>query len=306
MIKFTKIEKNKGIAIASGYFDGMHLGHRKLISTMVAEARKLEIKTAVITFYENPANYFSEEKIPNIQNQKERAKIIEDLGVDYLYELDFSNYKNMTAEEYLKNVLVKYLEPKLIVAGYNHTLGSDRKTAGFLTENSNKYHYKTIILPEFLYKDKEEVSSSIIRKHIEYGHLNATNALLGKNFSLCNTVIKGKKLATKLGYPTANLIWPNSIVKLPYGVYFGYSKFEDKIIPALIAWGIKPTLSTEKEEKLEAHLYDFNKDIYGKIMTLIFVKKIRDEIHFSSAAELKEQLELDYKEFSTWAKAKFG
>lgn len=306
MIRNTKIEKNKGIALALGYFDGMHLGHRKLISALVSEAKKMNIKTAVITFSDNPANYFSDKKIPNIQTDKDRAKVLEDLGVDYLYELDFGLYKNMTAEDYIKNILIKNFEPKLIVAGYNHTLGSDKKSAAFINENSNKYKYRAIILPEYLYKDTEEVSSSIIRKHIEYGHLNATNALLGKNFTLCNTVIKGKKLATNLGYPTANLVWPDSIVKLPYGVYFGYAKIEDRIIPSLIAWGIKPTLSTEKEEKLEAHLYDFNKDIYGKIMTLIFVKKLRDEIHFANAAELKEQLANDYDEFQRWAKAKFG
>lgn len=306
MIRNTKIEKNKGIALALGYFDGMHLGHRKLISALVSEAKKMNIKTAVITFSDNPANYFSDKKIPNIQTDKDRAKVLEDLGVDYLYELDFGLYKNMTAEDYIKNILIKNFEPKLIVAGYNHTLGSDKKSAAFINENSNKYKYRAIILPEYLYKDTEEVSSSIIRKHIEYGHLNATNALLGKNFTLCNTVIKGKKLATNLGYPTANLVWPDSIVKLPYGVYFGYAKIEDRIIPSLIAWGIKPTLSTEKEEKLEAHLYDFNKDIYGKIMTLIFVKKLRGEIHFANAAELKEQLANDYDEFQRWAKAKFG
>ena len=306
MITSSKLEKNTGIALALGYFDAMHLGHRKLIKTLLEEAKSRNLKTAVITFSQNPAGYFSNTPVLNIQTQKDREKIIDEMGVDYLYELNFEEYKDMTALEYLQNVLVEYFQPKLIVAGYNHTLGADVKNADFIKENESKFGYTAIIMPEFLYQGKEEVSSSIIRKHIEYGHLNATNALLGKNVAIRNSVINGKKLATSLGCPTANLVWPDSIVKLPYGVYYGYSKVDGKIIPALIAWGLKPTLATEKEEKLEAHLYDFDKNIYGKIITLIFVKKIRDEQHFASPQELKNQIMEDKADFYRWAKAKFG
>ncbi len=306
MIKtFAKIEKNKGIAIALGFFDGMHLGHRKIIKTLIAESRAEGLKTAVVTFSQNPANCFNEKPTLNIQSTKDRELILDSLGVDYLYELDFEEYKNLLASEYLSDVLVKYFQPKLIVAGYNHTFGADVKGSNFIKENEDKYNYKCIIVPELLYQNKEEISSTIIRKHIEHGHLNATNALLGKNFSIRNSVVNGKKLATNLGYPTANMVWPDSIVKLPYGVYFGYSVIENKTIPALIAWGVKPSVSPDKEEKLEAHLYDFDKNIYGKIMRLIFVKKLRNEEYFPTLALLKEQLDNDYEAFEQWAKLRY-
>ncbi len=302
---FAKIEKNKGIAIALGFFDGMHLGHRKIIKTLVTEGKKRDIKTAVVTFSQNPANYFSEKQIPNIQSSKERELILEELGVDYLYELDFEEYKNLLACEYLSDVLVKYFQPKLIITGYNHTFGADVKGSSFIKENEDKYNYDCIIVPEVLYQHKEEVSSTIIRKHITQGHLNAANALLGKNFSIINSVIAGKKLASNLGYPTANIVWPDSIVKLPYGVYFGYAVVEERTMPALIAWGVSPTTSADKEEKLEAHLYDFDKNIYGKIMRLIFVKKLRNEEYFPTIAILKEQLDSDWEAFEQWAKQRF-
>ena len=306
MIKtFAKIEKNKGIAIALGFFDGMHLGHRKIIKTLVSESIKRGLKTAVVTFSQNPANYFSEKPIPNIQSSKERELILDELGVDYLYELDFEEYKNLLAGEYLSDVLVKYFQPKLIVAGYNHTFGADVKDSSFLQDCKLDYRYDCIIVPEVLYENKEEVSSTIIRKHIAHGHLNAANALLGRNFSIRNSVITGKKLARNLGYPTANIVWPDSIVKLPYGVYFGYAVVEEKIIPALIAWGISPSTSADREEKLEAHLYDFDKNIYGKIMRLIFVKKLRNEEYFPTIALLKEQLDSDWEVFEQWAKQRF-
>ena len=152
------------------------------------------------------------------------------------------------------------------------------------------------------YQDKEEVSSTQIRKRIQYGHLNAVKALLGRYFSVRNSVIKGEKIARTLGYPTANLIWPNSMVKLPYGVYFGFVQSGAKMHPALISWGTKPTLTTGKNEILEAHLYDFNEDLYGKIIKVIFVKKLRDEENFGNIRVLATQLQKDYSAFEKWAR----
>lgn len=300
---FREITENKGIALALGYFDGIHIGHKKIITTMLNEARKKGLKTAVVTFSKNPRDYFTNEITPNIQTFKDREIIIESLGVDYLYELDFNDFKDMEAIDYLKDVLIKNFSPKLIVVGYNHTFGKERKgTPGFLKDFSSKYGYDCIIVPELKYKDKEEVSSTIIRKRIQYGHLNAIKALLGRFFSVRNSVIKGQKLATTLGYPTVNLVWPNSMIKLPYGVYWGYVQVDSKMYRALISWGTKPTLTEGKNEILEAHIYDFKDDVYGKIVKVLFVKKVRDCIDFKSILVLKTQLQKDYAAFEKWAK----
>ena len=298
-----EIKPNNGIAIALGYFDGIHIGHKKIISTLVQQARLKGLKTAVITFDKNPADYFSEEKTPSIQTFKDRELLMNSLGVDYLYELDFEKYKELSASEYLRNILINYFEPQLIVVGYNHTFGKDRTgNPVLLKESASKYGYDCIVVPEQKYQDKEEISSTQIRKRIQYGHLNAVKALLGRQFSIRNSVIKGNKIARTLGYPTANLVWPNSLVKLPYGVYHGFVQAGSKLKPALISWGTKPTLTNGKSEILEAHLYDFNEDLYGKIIKVIFVKKMRDEENFGNIRVLATQLQKDYATFEKWAK----
>ena len=298
-----EITENKGLAIALGYFDGIHIGHKKIITTLTQQAKAERLKTAIVTFGVNPANYFNDKKIPDIQNFKDKELILQSLGIDYLYELDFELYKDLTAHDYLQNVLVKYFEPKLIVVGYNHTFGKDRTgNPSYLKDYATNFGYKCIVVPEFKYKDKEEVSSTVIRKRITYGHLNAIKAFLGRYFSVRNSVIKGDKMARALGYPTANIVWPNSMVKLPYGVYFGFVQIEAKMHPALISWGNKPTLTNGQDEILEAHIYEFDENIYGKIIKVIFVKKLRDQENFGNIRVLKTQLQIDYNAFVKWAR----
>ncbi|MBQ8635245.1 riboflavin biosynthesis protein RibF [bacterium] len=297
-----EISPNKKLAIALGYFDGIHIGHKKIINTLVQQARAKGVKSAIITFDKNPADYFSEKQTLGIQTFKDRQLILNSLGVDYLYELNFEQFKELSAMNYLEEVLIKNFEPEIIVVGYNHTFGKDKTgSPALLKEFSSKYNYDCIIVPEQKYQDKEEVSSTIIRKRIEYGHLNAVKALLGRQFSVRNSVVKGNKIARTLGYPTANLVWPNSMVKLPYGVYHGYVQTGSKMKPALISWGTKPTLTNGKNEILEAHLYDFNENLYGKIIKVIFVKKMRDEQNFGNIRVLATQLQKDYEAFKKWA-----
>lgn len=298
-----EINENKKLVLALGYFDGIHIGHKKIITTLVQQAKLKGLKSAIITFDKNPADYFNNDPTPNIQTYKDRELILGSLGVDYLYELDFGKYKDLDAHEYLYNVLIKNFAPEMIIVGYNHTFGKDKGGGGaLLKEFSSKYNYECLIIPEQKYQDKEEVSSTLIRKRIQYGHLNAVKALLGRHFSVRNSVIKGDKIARTLGYPTANLVWPSSMVKLPYGVYFGYVQTGAKMNPALISWGTKPTLTTGKNEILEAHIYDFKEDLYGKIIKVIFIKKLRDEENFGNIRVLATQLQKDYSAFEKWAR----
>ena len=302
-----QLKENKGIVLALGYFDGMHLGHKKIIKTLVRSAQEKGLKSAVITFDKNPANFFNDEQILNIQTFKDKELAIASLGVDYLYELNFEKIKDLTAQEYIENILVKYFEPKLIVVGYNHTFGKEKQgTSAYLSQEASKYGFETIIVPEQKYEDNEKISSSLIRKRIQYGHLNAVKALLGRNFSVRNAVIKGNKKARALGYPTANIVWPESMVKLPYGVYWGFCQTGSRLRPALISWGNKPTLTSGENEILEAHIYDFDQDLYGKIIKVVFVQKDRDIENFGNIRVLATQLQKDYTKFKEWAKKAFN
>ncbi len=298
-----KAAPNKKLALGLGYFDGIHIAHKKIITLLIQQARQKGIKSAIITFDKNPADYFNDNKTPNIQTFKDRELLLSSLGVDYLYELDFELYKDLSAKEYIENILIKNFEPELIIAGFNHTFGKNRTGDGeLLKELAKKYNYECTIVTEQKYNEEQQVSSSIIRKKIEQGDLDGTKTLLGRSFSIRNSVIKGDKLASKLGYPTANIIWSDSLVKLPYGVYFGKVQIDSTIKPALISWGTKPTLTKGEEEILEAHIYDFNENLYGKIIKVIFEKKLRNQENFGSILVLKTQLQKDYSQFEKWAK----
>ncbi|MBR1616961.1 riboflavin biosynthesis protein RibF, partial [bacterium] len=267
-----ELKENKNITIALGYFDGVHLGHKKIIETLIEAAKVNGTKSAVLTFKQNPSNFFREEKTLDIQTFKDKEMLIEDMGVDYLYEIDFEQYKDLTAQEYLENVLVKYFKPKAIIVGYNHTFGKNKGgNALYLQKNAEKYGFEAIIVPQQRYTNSEEISSSIIRKKIANGELAKVKSLLGRNFSVRNSVVKGDRIARTLGFPTANLIWPQSLVKLPYGVYLGFTQVNSKIIPSMISWGCKPTLSDGKIEVLETHILNLNEDLYGKLIKVIFV-----------------------------------
>ena len=299
---FHKIHKISNVALALGFFDGIHIGHRKILSDLVEKAKSLGVKTGVITFQNNPSDYFSKSKTPLIQNSKDKELIMKSIGIDYLFELDFEKYKAMKADDYLKDVLIENFKPPLIIVGYNHTFGKNRLgTPKLLKDYEKKYNYKTIIIPEQKSRDSDEISSSVIRKKISQGKLDKINELLERDFSVRNTVIKGDNKASKLGYPTANIIWPESMAKLPFGVYFGFVQINKKSYHALISWGNKPTLTNGKNEIIEAHLYRFNKNIYGKMMNVIFVKKLRDQKKFDTFDALKAQIQKDYDIFIKWA-----
>ena len=290
---FKEITKNKGISLALGYFDAMHQGHIKIIKTL----SELNTKTAVITFKKNPANYFSDVFIPDIQTTKQKEKLIAGFGIDYIYELDFEKYKNISAKDYI-NILIENFEPKNIIAGYNHTFGKERSgNSDFLKDFLKNDAKCNVVIVDELKIDNQKLSSSSIRKLIQEGNLKSANNLLNRFFSVKGEVVHGDKIARTLGYKTANINWNNNIVKLPYGVYVGSVEFNNKKYDAMISWGVKPTLKKENKEILEAHLYNFDGNLYGKEIEIFFVEKLREQRDFGNIEALKNQLDKDFLEF---------
>lgn len=289
---FKSINHNPDLALALGFFDGVHLAHQKLISKAVEFAQQNGKKSAVITFETNPSNYFRKEKTQNVSANEERLERIEALGVDFVYMLDFEEFMQMEALEYLQDVIVKSFSPCCIVTGFNHKFGRGRQgDTNLLAKYSEKFNYKFIELSAQKIQSCL-VSSSNIREMIANGHIRNANLLLGHSFSLKNNVVKGNQIAHTLGFPTANIYWPNNIIHLPHGVYFGYVVV-DKTYPAVINWGVKPTFDDDSEEVVEAHILNFDSKIYGKIVKVMFLMKIREEMKFPNVEALKKQIEED-------------
>ena len=196
-----------------GFFDGVHTAHQAVIKSALDYAGE----AMLITFKDSPAKYFNQ-KAEYIYTRKQSLKKIMSLGVSEVIELDFAEIANMPADEYLKFIVQKY-NPISISTGYNHTFGKNRSgNPDFLAENADKFGYKYICVPPQMFND-QIISSTLIRKLLKEGNILLANRLLGTNFMLEGTVIRGAQLGRTIGFPTANIKYTPEIVQIPFGVY---------------------------------------------------------------------------------------
>jgi len=341
LLVFRELKENllESSCLALGVFDGVHLGHEKVILNAVKKAQKLGTTSAVVTFSKHPRSIIlksqprkNELKPSNaaasassflastpashsmISSLEERLELFESLGVQAAVVLDFNeNLAKMTAKEYLENILIGCLNAKSITIGYNHKFGQqsckpkqpdscikypdkheDNKSGNgkFLEEYSKKYGYEvSVISPVKI--DNHVVSSSVIRKFILKGDIETAAKFLGRLFKIKGTVIHGQHLGRALGFPTANLSLPDELIIPLNGVYSGLVKIDSKVYHAVINVGKRPTIGDLKKDLVEAHILDFNEDIYDKIIEISFLKRIRDEKKFDSLEELKVQIKKD-------------
>ena len=276
----------KNIALILGFFDGVHAGHREVIKSAVSYAKTNSAKTALLTFKNSPAEYFKK-PFNYIFPREYSYKLLSELGVDYIIEKDFEDLVNISAHEFLES-LIKTYSPISISTGFNHTFGKNRQgNPNFLENFQENYNYKYFCAPEFK-MENITVSSTNIKSFLSEGKIKEAYKFLTNNFSIKSKVISGDKIGRTIGFPTANLKYPNQIVKIPYGVYF--AKVFDK--PAVLNWGVKPTFDG-KNEVLEVHILGFEGDLYGQELNVEIIDKIRDEKKFKSVDELKKQIKKD-------------
>ena len=287
---FTELNKNPNLSLALGFFDGVHLGHKAVIKSAVDFAKQNGNKSAVVTFLDHPCCYFWGVCPKYILSRKQREEKIEALGVDYLYELDFESIAGLTAQDYLKDILINHFTPVSISTGWNHNFGCKKSgNVKFLHDNSKKYGYEYFELsPEKL--DNEIISSTTIRKLLSDGEIERANLMLGSKFSISGEVVKGNQIGRTIGFKTANLVYPPELIELPYGVYSVNTNYGK----AIANFGIRPTVKGS-QALLEVHILDFEKDIYGENLTVYVNKMIRAEKKFSSLDALKSQIKLDIK-----------
>ncbi len=285
------IKEIKNLSLALGFFDGVHLAHEKIIKRAVSEGQKNSLKSAVITFSTSPNSIIRKIEPVYLTTMEEKINLIENLGTDYLFILDFKKLVDIEAKDYINNVLIKYFSPKIVVTGFNHTFGKNGKGNSALLKKINLFNYIEIPMIKI---DNEQVSSTNIKNKITNGNIEEANKMLGRNFSITGKIVKGNQIARTLGYKTANIIKDKNIVTPKYGVYFGYGEIDGKKYKALINFGIRPSVDKFLKETLEVHLFNFDEDIYGKNLKVEFVKRIREEKKFNSLEELKKQIDKDY------------
>lgn len=290
---YSQFEEKKDLVVALGYFDGVHLAHQKLISTAVSCAKQNGLKSAVVTFKTPPACYFKNLEIKNICSLEDRLKYIENLGIDYVFVIDFSSVAKLSAYQYLKDYLVKYFSPKFIITGFNHTFGANKsgnEKLLFDLQNEFGYKYKEIQAEKL---ENEVISSTSIRKYLSLGDIKKANMMLGRNFSISGEVIQGQHLGRTIGFRTANLAYPKNLVDIKNGVYGAKVFVKERTYRGILNLGVKPTVSNENKRVLEVNIFDFDENIYGEDIKIEFEEMIRSEEKFTSIDDLKTQISKD-------------
>jgi len=290
---FTELATTDGLSLALGYFDGVHIGHEKVIQSAVNFANKFDCKSAVITFEDHPCCTLWDVGPKYILQKEKRIEYIQSLGIDYLFLLDFAKMKNLTGEDYIKQILVKNFSPRCIVTGFNHYFGAGKSgDTDLLEKNSTLYGYKYIKIPSEKFED-EIISSTAIRNYLQGGNIVSANKMLGHEFSISGEVVEGNKIGRTIGFPTANINYPQQLIDIPLGAYKTVTKVNNIEYKSITNCGIKPTVSVGNSPVLETHLINFEEDLYGQNIEVKFLQFLRPEQKFSSLGELKNQINID-------------
>ena len=288
------------LALTIGNFDGVHLGHLAIVDQIKKIAKEKNLASAILTFEPHPVSFLRPDR-PNdfrIFSLAQKLKIFAENKIDYVIVLPFnSDLSEITAHDFVKEILVEGLKVKHLVVGYDFIFGKNRQgNFQLLEEKSKKFNFNLSEISAI--QNQEEIcSSSLIRKLISQGNVNKAGKFLGKNFSIYGIVNEGRKLAAQLGFPTANLIAKPHIIKPKFGVYktSTFIPHLNKKFPSVTNFGIKPTLGGDKSPIFETHILNFSQNIYGKKIVVEFLDFVREEKKFNSLEELKEQIRLDCK-----------
>ena len=283
--------------VTIGTFDGVHIGHRKIITDMVAKGEKENLLSILLTFFPHPRMVLQKDSnIKMIDTINEKKEIFKKLGVEVLIIQPFTkDFSRMSAIKFTRDILVNSLKVSKLMIGYDHRFGQNREaTVKTLKSFGLDYNFKVDEIPA---QDIESisVSSTKVRKAIRSGDFKLVNKFLSRPFNLSGKIIKGDELGRKIGYPTANLkIFEKYKLKPQNGVYLTRTKLKKQTYFGMMNIGIRPTISA-KNNQIETHLFDFNGNLYGHEMTLEILEKIREEKKFKSIEKLKIQLDIDKK-----------
>ena len=280
-----------------GTFDGVHIGHQKIISDLVAKAKKENLCAVVLTFFPHPRMVLQKEsQLKMIDTLKEKRQLLEILGVEILIIQPFTlEFSRMTAIEYTRDVLVNGLGISKLIIGYDHRFGRNREaTVEDLKNFGLDYDFTVEEIPA---QDIASIaiSSTKVRNAITAGEIKKANQYLGRPFSISGIIVKGDKIGRKIGFPTANLyIEEKYKLKPQNGVYLVQCHWDNQKYFGMMNVGKRPTISG-KETQIETYFFDFDGDLYGKKLNINLLEKIRDEQKYDSLESLGNQLSIDQK-----------
>lgn len=291
------IEVNNPV-VTVGTFDGVHIGHQKIINRMKEVASQINGETVLITFFPHPRLVIHSDStnLKFINTQEKKIKLLEKFGVDNLVIIPFTReFAKTSSADFVKEVIINKIHTRKLIIGYDHHFGKNRlgdfsilydlgKEFGFDVERIQAQNVNNI-----------NVSSTKIRKALQEGKIKLANQLLGYDYSITGKVVKGNKIGRKIGFPTANIDMENEYKLIAAnGVYACRIGIDDKMYTGMGNIGVRPTINNS-ELTIEVHIFDFNQEIYNKTICIYFIDRIRDEIKFENLEKLRLQLLEDRK-----------
>ena len=280
-------------AVTIGKFDGLHTGHMKLMSIMMKEADKYNLKPVVFSFYPTPGEFFTKTAVKNIFSESEKRILLNEIGIKSFVGYPFEKIKDMPPEIFIEKILCGELSCETLVNGSDFRFGKDRSgDIDTLKKYCPLFGINVIEIPNAI-ENGETVSSSRIKTFLSSGNLPSANKLLGRFYFIFGTVASGKKIGRTIGFPTVNVPIPDDKFLPCDGVYATttlYDGFEYKSVTNI---GINPTINGGNVKKCETFIINFDEAIYGKELKILFNEFIRDEMKFDSIDELKAQIKKD-------------
>ena len=299
-IQLTDNSLRKGCALTIGNFDGVHLGHRRVIAALVKKANELHCEAVVLVFEPQPQELFSPETAPaRLCRLRDKYHLLEQLGVDRLICVNFNRkFANQSAQTFIENLLVKQLAVKHLIIGDDFHFGKNRQgNFEMLCQAGKQFNFSVTDTASFKLADCR-ISSTEIRQALEEDRLTDAEVMLGRPYSIIGRVFHGDKRGREIGFPTANVSLKRRVspvagvyavkVTTREGNYFGVANI-----------GSRPTVSGKKAQ-LEVHIFNFNNDLYGQHIEVTLLKKLRNEMKFESIDALTHQIDLDSKQAQTF------
>lgn len=283
----------KNTAITIGKFDGLHKGHQKLFS-LIREKKAQGMKAVVLTFNRSPREIVEGEPLQYILTEKEKYHYYEQAGIDCLIECTVNKeFMQLEAVDFIKKILVDHLGVRYLCAGSDFRYGKNRKGNLEMLKNAGEqYRFEVEIIEKEQYQ-KQDISSTFVRKLIQEGKMEQVEELLGYPYTMIGEIVHGNQLGRTVGMPTINLIPPVDKLLPPNGVYVSQTSIDGKKYQGITNVGYKPTVSEKHQITVETNLFHFHQDVYGKIAQLELLHFVRNEKKFDSLELVKEQVEKD-------------
>jgi riboflavin kinase/FMN adenylyltransferase len=301
----TDLSHIKNAVVTIGTFDGVHLGHQEILKTLIAEAEKCEGESVLLTFYPHPRMVLFPEQtdLQLLQTQAEKLEKLASIGLQNVVIYPFSKeFADLSAERFVEEILIKGLQAKMVIIGYDHQFGHNREgNLAFLKQYAEKGFFDLREIPAEQI-DEANISSSKIRKAILGGEISTANSFLGSPFELSGTIVKGLQNGRNIGFPTANIRIDDQQKIIPAtGVYAVEMDVAGTSCRGMMNVGWRPTIEEEKlERKIEVHLFDFQKEIYDEVCQIRILQFVRAEHKFPNLEALKVQIQRDEETVRTY------